>query len=342
VTAVSARDVDAFIARPDPRKPVVLVFGPDLGLVRERAQALLKGAGADSADPFSTVVLDGDALAADPGRLADEARAIGLFGGKRLVHVRAGGRSFVEPLEALLADPPQNAFIVIEAGDLKKGAPLRKLAESSSAAAALPCYEDDERSIAQLIDATLRNAGMTIDKEARETLVGLLGSDRMATRAELEKLVLYAGDKKRIEYDDVLAAIADSSALALDDVVDAAAAGDPVEVVAAFAHARGEGIPASVVLGAAIRHVATLHRLSLRVERGERPGNLVREPQQRIHFRRQPMFERALSRFSPRDLEHALTSLGAAMLASRRTAGLADPITEREMLRLAAGGRRRR
>lgn len=342
MTAVSARDVDAFVARPDPRKPVVLVFGPDLGLVRERVQALLKGAGSDSADPFSTVVLDGDALASDPGRLADEARAIGLFGGKRLVHIRAGGRSFIEPLEALLADPPQDAFIVIEAGDLKKGAPLRKLAEASPAAAALPCYEDDERSIAQLIDGTLKSAGIAIDREARETLVGLLGSDRLATRAELEKLVLYAGDKKRIAYDDVLAAIADSSALALDDVVDAAAAGEPVEAVAAFARARGAGIPAGVVIGAAIRHISTLHRLSLRVERGERPGNIVREPQQRIHFRRQPLFERALARFSPRDLERTLTALGAAMLASRRSAELADPITEREMLRLATGGRRRR
>jgi DNA polymerase-3 subunit delta len=342
VTAVAAREVDAFIARPDPRRPVILVYGPDLGLVRERVQALLKNVGADSSDPFSTVALEGDALAADPGRLADEARAIGLFGGKRLVHVRAGGRSFIEPLEALLADPPKDALIVIEAGDLKKGAPLRKIAEASPAAAALPCYEDDERSIGQLIDATLRDAGIAIERDARETLIGLLGSDRMATRAELEKLVMYAGDKKQLGYEDVLAAIADSSSLALDDVVDAAAAGDAVEAVAAFAKARAEGIPASVILGAAIRHVSALHRLSLRVERGDRPATLVREPQHRIHFRRQPFFERALSRFAPPELERAIAALGASLLASRRAAELADPIAEREILALAKGARRRR
>jgi DNA polymerase III subunit delta len=213
VTAVAAKDVDAFVARPDPRRPIVLVYGPDQGLVRERVAALLQAAGGDTPDPFSTVAIEGDVLAGDPGRLADEARAIGLFGGKRLVHIRAGSRNFADALSSLLADPPQDALIVIEAGDLKKTAPLRKLTEASKAAAALPCYQDDERSVARLIDSSVKDAGMTIDGDARESLIGLLGADRMASRSELEKLILFVGDRKRVEFADVLAAIADSSAL---------------------------------------------------------------------------------------------------------------------------------
>ena len=342
MAAIPAKDVDGFVARPDPRRPVVLVYGPDLGLVRERVDALLQGAGGNASDPFSTVTIEGDVLAGDPGRLADEARAIGLFGGRRLVHIRVGGRSFADALTSLLADPPQDAFIVIEAGDLKKGAPLRKLVEASQAAVALPCYQDDERTVTRLVETTLKNAGLAIDADARDTLVSLLGADRMASRSELEKLVLYVGDKKRVEFADVLAAIADSSTLALDDVVDAAAAGDTVEAVAAFAKARAEGIPASVVIGAAIRHIATLHRLSLRVERGERPSRIVTEPQQRIFFRRQSFFERALNRFGPQEFDRTLTALGTALLASRRSAELADPIAEREILAIAKGARRRR
>ena len=342
MAAIPAKDVDGFVARPDPRRPIVLVYGPDLGLVRERVDALLLGAGGNASDPFSTVTIEGDILAGDPGRLADEARAIGLFGGRRLVHIRAGGRSFADALTSLLADPPQDAFIVIEAGDLKKGAPLRKLVEASQAAVALPCYQDDERTVTRLVETTLKNAGLTIDADARDTLVSLLGADRMASRSELEKLVLYVGDKKRVEFADVLAAIADSSTLALDDVVDAAAAGDTVEAVAAFAKARAEGIPASVVIGATIRHIATLHRLSLRVERGDHPSRIVTEPQQRIFFRRQSFFERALNRFGPQEFERTLTALGTALLASRRSAELADPIAEREILAIAKGARRRR
>lgn len=341
MVAIRNQDVDSFIARPDPRRPIVLVYGPDAGLVRERVEALLQAGGADRNDPFSVVTLEGDLLASDPGRLADEARTIGLFGGRRLVHVRAGARNFAPAVEALLSDPPQDALVVIEAGDLRKGMPLRKLAESSPAAAALPCYADDERSVARLIDRTCKDAGLVIDPDAREALVRLLGADRLATRSELDKLILHAAGKQRIDFDDVGAVIADSSALALDDVVDAAAAGDAEAALAAYAKTRAAGIPASVAIGAAIRHVATLHRLSLRVAKGEPAGRVIEDPALRIHFRRKPRFERALARLGPGALESALAALGEAALTARRNAALADPIAERELLALAKGARRR-
>ena len=51
-----------FLARPDPGRPIILLYGPDAGLVRERADALLASAVDDPNDPFSLVRLDGDEL----------------------------------------------------------------------------------------------------------------------------------------------------------------------------------------------------------------------------------------------------------------------------------------
>jgi DNA polymerase-3 subunit delta len=135
--------------------------------------------------------------------------------------------------------------------------------------------------------------------------------------------------------------IADASALALDDVVDAAAAGEPEAALAALAKTRAAGISASTVIGAAIRHLAVLHRLSLRMDRGDSASRIVADPQLRIHFRRQPRFERALGRLGPAALESSLTSLGAAALAARQTADLAEQIAEREILALSRGSKRR-
>jgi DNA polymerase-3 subunit delta len=330
VVAIRSQDADAYVARPDPRRPVVLVYGPDAGLVRERVEALLGGGKTDASDPFSVVTLEGDLLAADPGRLADEARTIGLFGGRRLVHVRAGSRGFQE---SLLADPPQDTLVVIEAGDLRKTAPLRKLTESSPAAAAIPCYADSARDLTRLIERAARDAGVTVDAEAREALLELLGGDRLATRSELDKLLTYAGGKGRIGFADVQAVVADSSALALDDIVDAAAAGEPESALAALAKARAAGIAAGSVIGAIIRHVAALHKLSLNVERGERPAKVVAD--QRVHFRRQASFQRALERLGSASLERVLVGLAASALAARRSPSLAEAIAEREVIALS-------
>ncbi len=341
MVALRAAESESFLARPDPRRPVVLVYGPDLGLVRERVETLLRTVASDLSDPFAVVPLDGDVLAGDPGRLADEARTIGLFGGRRLVHVRAGARSFNAALESLLADPPPHTTIVIEAGDLRRNAPLRTLLEASPAAAVIACYADGERDLIRLVERTFADAGVAIDTDAREALVSLLGADRLATRAELDKLVLYAAGERRVALDDVRAVTADASALALDDVVDAAAAGEPEAALVALAKARNAGIPSTTVLGAAIRHVANLHRLSLRVERGDSIAAVIERAEPKIHFRRKSRFERALAGFGPAALEKVLIALGSAALAARRTSALADPIAEREILALARGARRR-
>jgi len=341
VVALRAAEIESFLSRPDSRRPVILIYGPDLGLVRERVEALLRTAASDVADPFAVVAIDGDVLAGDPGRLADEARTVGLFGGRRLVHVRSGSRSFNAALESLLADPPPQTMVVIEAGDLRRGAPLRTLLEASPAAAVIACYADGERDLVRLVERTLADAGLAIDTDAREALVSLLGADRLATRAELDKLVLYAEGTKRVALDDVRAVTADASALVLDDVVDAAAAGEPEAALAALAKARGAGIAATTILGAAIRHIANLHRLSLRIERGQSVTTVVERAEPKIHFRRKPRFERALQAFGPAALEKALVALGSAALAARRTSALADPIAEREILALARSARQR-
>jgi DNA polymerase III subunit delta len=340
VVALRAGDIDSFLARPDPRRPIVLIYGPDAGLVSERATALLAAAASNNSDPFAVVPLEGDAIASDPGLLQDEARTFGLFGGRRIVRVRAGSRNFAPALEAVLNDPP-DALVLIEAGELRPTSPLRALCEKSPAAAVIPCYADSERDLLRLVERALKDAGLTIEIDAREELMGLLGADRLASRGELDKLALYAQGEGRIGLDDVRAIIADASALVLDDAVDAAAAGEREAALTALRKARAAGVSATVVLGAAIRHVMNLHRLRLALDRGGRAAEIIDNARPKIFFRRKPAFERALARFDTAALEGTIVSLSLANLEARRNFALADAIAERALLNLARGARSR-
>jgi len=67
MVALRGKEIDAFLARPDPGRPIILLYGSDAGLVRERADALLGSAVDDPSDPFSLVKLDGDELSAEQG-----------------------------------------------------------------------------------------------------------------------------------------------------------------------------------------------------------------------------------------------------------------------------------
>src|SRR5215469_18490871 len=309
MTALKAAQVDAFVARPDPKRPLVLVFGPDAGLVRERAEALINSAVDDPRDPFALARLSGDELAAEPSRLVEEANTIPLFGGRRAVWVKAGSRNFVAAVEALLAAPSPDCRVVIEAGDLKRNAPLRAVCERAAGAAALPCYADAERDIERLIDEEMRAAALSIAADARAALLPLLGGDRLASRSEVRKLALYARGSDRVELDDVIAVIADASALALDALIDAAFAGRTEEVEVQFNKAATAGTSAAGIIGAALRQAATLHKARLTIEDGKSIGATLETMVPPVHFIRKAPVEAALKNWTAARLERAMMQL---------------------------------
>jgi DNA polymerase-3 subunit delta len=341
MTALKAGQVDAFVARPDRARPVVLVFGPDAGLVRERAEALVHSAVDDPRDPFALARMSGDELAAEPTRLVEEANTIPLFGGRRAVWVKAGSRNFVPAVEALLAAASPDCRVVIEAGDLKRNAPLRAVCERAACAVALPCYADGERDIERLIDEEMREAGLAIAPDARAALIPLLGGDRLASRSEVRKLALFARGQERVELDDVIAVVTDASMLALDALVDAAFAGRTAEVEIQFNKARTAGTSSSTILSAALRQISTLHKARLAIEDGKSVTMTLDTMVPPVHFSRKALVEVALKSWTAARLERAMMQFADASFEARRMADLADTIAQRVLLAVAVAARRK-
>ncbi len=338
MVAIKAADVDAFVARPDPKRPVVLVFGPDAGLVSERVEALIKASVDDPNDPFALARLDGERLVAEPSLLVEEAQTVPLFGGRRAVWVKAGGRNIAPAVEALLGLPGGECRAIIEAGDLRRNAPLRTLVERAKNAVALPCYADSERDRARLIDEEMRAAGLTLAPEAREILIPLLGGDRVASRNEIRKLALYARGRDRVGIDDVTAVVSDASSSAVDEIVDAAFAGKPAELEAQLAKARTAGTPPGSIVFAAQRQVAQLHKWRTAIESGT--GFSLDAVQPPLHFRRKGPIEAALKSWNAARLAAVMGELADAVLQSRRNSALAGTIVERALLAIAVKARR--
>lgn len=341
MVALRGKDVDAYLARPDAARPIVLLYGPDAGLVRERADALIASAVDDPADPFALVRLEGDELAAEPSRLVDEAMTIPMFGGRRAIRVRAGGRSFASGVETLAGMPVKDCRIVIEAGELRPESPLRKACEKAKTAVAIACYPDTERDLARLIDDELRASNLRIAPDARAALMALLGGDRQASRNELRKLVLYAHGAREVTLDDVAAVVSDASDLKLDPIVDGAFAGQAAIVETEFAKALVAGTYPGMIVMAAQRHAALLHKASLSVAEGASPGTAAESGFPRLHFSRKTHVETALRNFAPARLETIIEQLATAALDARKHAALAAPIAQRALLSIAVNARRR-
>ena len=299
----------------------------------------------DPRDPFALVRIAGDLLASEPSRLVEEAHTVPLFGGRRAVWVKAGSRNFAAAVELVVATPPTDCRIVIEAGELRRNAPLRAVCEKAKTAAVIACYPDTERELLRLIDDEMREAGLTIAPEARAALVSLIGGDRQASRSEIRKLALYAHGKQRVVLDDVLAVVADASALALDGLVDQAFAGRAPEAEAQFSKALAAGTSSGTIMSSALRHVIQLHRARLAVEAGDGAEDALSSFIPPVHFSRKPLVEAALRSWTVQRLTRAMANLAEAAYEIRRLRtpadGLAEPIAQRAMLMIAQQGRRK-
>jgi DNA polymerase-3 subunit delta len=341
MVALRGKEIDAFLARPDPGRPIILLYGPDAGLVRERADALLASAVDDPNDPFSLVRLDGDELSAEPSRLVDEAMTIPLFGGRRAIRVRAGSRSFAGGIDALAEQPLKDCRIVIEAGELRPESPLRKACERAKTAVAIACYPDDAGQLARLIDNELRVSNLRIAADARAALTALLGGDRQASRNELKKLALYAHGKDEVTLDDVMAVVADASELKVDPIVDGAFAGKPEVVETEFAKAMVAGTYPGMIISAAQRQAAWLHKTALAVADGTSISTLLDSGFPRLHFSRKGNVETALRNFSAPRLLAIIEQLAVAALEARKQSALAAAIAQRTLLSIAVNAKRR-
>ncbi len=340
MVAIRANAVDGYVKKPASDKPLILVYGPDTGLVAERASALFDHFRGDNEDVFASLKIDGSDLAGEPSRLADEAQTISLFGGKRTIWVRArDARLSVAPFEALLERAPTDAVVIIEAGDLKKSSPVRKRIEACAHGAALACYADDATSLNRLINDVVSAHGCTIEADARAMLVHTLGSDRLASRAEIEKLCLYAGPGCAISAGDVRAATAHSAALIISDFVDASAAGEVANADALCRRLLAGGTNENALATALLRHFQLLLRLRTKLDQGVSASAVIAGAKPPIFFKRRAHMERQLRTWSSANLMRFASRIQLTILAMRRQGDLAPVIMLRLCVSVAVAAR---
>lgn len=343
---VPPRDAAGFVKNPTAGVAAVLVYGPDTGLVRERAEALVQAVTDDPADPFSITEISAEELKSDPARLADELGAISFGGGRRAIRVRGAGNAHTEAVTDALDSQPDlsrvDALLIVEAGELDTRSSLRKFFESDSRAAAVACYVEEGGDLIDAIGGMLRDNGLSADREALEYLQSALGGDRYAVRQEIEKLALYCHGMKAVAVDDARACIGDSAARDLDDIVLAAADGNHRALDDVFGTKLAHGAAPISVLRAAIRYFHRLHLAAGHMAQGRSADQAMDALRPKVFFKLAPRFRQQLAAWPARDLSATLDRLLDAEAECKKTGMPDDLIAGRTLMAIANLGARHR
>lgn len=332
--------IAAFVKTPDAGMRAALVYGPDAGLVKERAERIARAICPDLGDAFRVAEINADTLAHDPARLNDEAASLSLMGGRRLVRIHDAGDAVGPLFDRFFKDPPPgDAFVVVAAGDLAPRSSLRRAFESAKNAAAIPCYLDGPRELGELAREVFAAHKIAARPEAMQYLVSHLGGDRGVSRQELEKLALYVGEGGTVDEAAALDAVGDSAELTVDEAVFAAAEGDATQLERALNRAFGEGAQAVTLIRAELRHFQRLHLAGARQAAGksEEEALKFRPP---LFFKLADRFRQQLRLWPPARAAAAMTALNEAEARMKTTGLPAETICREALLRIARGAAR--
>ncbi|MBT5266856.1 MAG: DNA polymerase III subunit delta [Rhodospirillaceae bacterium] len=337
-----AHEVDRFIANPPAQLRAALVYGPDVGKVREVSDKLSLTAVEDPSDPFRVAEIVADQLKDDPARLADEMGAMALTGGRRVVRLRTTNEGLVDILRAAIEETPGDTLLVVESSMLDGRSKTRKLFEDGASTVALPCFADAARDLERLIREVLQAADIKADNEAIAYLRDSLGGDRLMTRSELDKLVLLVGIGGHLTYEDAVGAVGDSGELILDDIAFAVADGAIGDLDRSLTRANALGINAIAILRATLGHFQRLHILAAAISEG-RPGESavgsIRPP---VYGPKRERLLRQGGRWSERAITDTFRRLGEGEVTCKSTGAPMAAICGQLLLGIAVRAGRNR
>jgi len=340
---IKAANVDNYIAKPDKSIPLTLLYGPDQGLVNERAQQLATKLNPQSGEPMSISRYEAEDLASDPGRLSDDAYAFSMFGDSKLIRINGTTRkNLATAFKPILENPPEKCWIIYEGGDIKRDSALRKLFENSVNAMALPCFQDNASALEQLIQEEITANNLSIDTDTKNYLKSLLGEDRRASRNELKKLALFALGEKTITRQQISSLLGNVSAVVNDDIIDAACLGQTDFLQSKLDQLFEAGGAPDMLMWATLRHLQMLHYFLAKMKGSNmQASSIINSARPPIHFSRKNRIIASLKKWDLTKLESAMNRLNRAFYETRFNTSLARSIAATTLLAIALQARKR-
>lgn len=331
---ISSPQADAFVSAPPDNIRAILIYGPDSGLVRERAESAVKAIAGAVSDPFNVAEFTPTALRDEPSRLTDEACALSMMGGRRVVRLRDANDNVIGATKDAIA-AKSDALIILEAGDLTPRSKLRALFEQGDSTASIPCYIDEGAGLETLIRKTLLAENLSAAPGVISWIAANLGSDRLVSRRELEKLKLYMIGCSEVTIEDAQAIIGDAAAVTIDNVVFSTANGQLADLTVSLARARSEGISAVAILRAANRHFLRLEEASNFIAGGLDANQAMKKMRPPVFYKQKGAFNKQLQRWQRLLLIRARNELIQAEVEIKGGGTPEIAVCERVMMRLA-------
>lgn len=333
---VYTNQADNFIKNIKPGNPgAILIYGPDQGAVqdfkRKITAKIIPGGDSMGVKEFTS-----GQIKEDPATLLDEVNARSFFAEERVIIIDFAA-AITETVTEVIANLPSDLTVIIIGDEMGKDSKLRKLFEGHKSFPVIPCYKEDERAIRGAIFQKFKEAGISVDADAMNFLATNLGEDKQITLNEIEKILLYLGDQKRLSYEEVVELLADSSELTLNDITAAVSLRDTAKLEKSLTRAYAEHMNAVPILRSVQWQFQRLVSVKMMLQNGMNVDAAMNSLRPQVFMKQADQFKGALRKWNEAQLKGALATITQAELDAKSGNIDAEMSCRAALLKLAVG-----
>ncbi|WP_395463523.1 DNA polymerase III subunit delta [Wolbachia endosymbiont of Cantharis cryptica] len=194
---ITPSKVKKFLERPDALSGV-LIHGSDNSRVDFYVQEIIASLG-----EYSVQVMDFTIVNKSPGLLLSELANISMFTNKKLIKLINVSGGISKELKNVLDYNTGGHYVMMIANDLPYNSATKSYMESSKIFGVVACYKDSNSNLYDIISSYLKQNDIKYTNEIIYHLQSYFNHSKLPIYSELEKLVLYLGERKGLEPADI-------------------------------------------------------------------------------------------------------------------------------------------
>ena len=241
-----------------------------------------------------------------------------LFSDKKIIIINEATDKIAEKISNVYDKYPENIFLLIFSEILEKKSKLRNFFETNKKTISIPCYLDNEKDLDIIAQSELKKNNISISKEAINLLIEKSNADRNNLRNEIEKIISYSLNKKKIEIDEIKSLTNFSGNYKSDSLVNECLCGNILQYKKIISELYTNTVNQILLLRILSNKIQRLLKIKEQENKSNNLDNLINTCKPAIFWKEKAFVKKQLSIWSLNDLKKIIGEINNTELLCKK------------------------
>ena len=294
-----------------------LLYGENLGLKKD-IKKFFQNRIKEKDDNIETLSLYENEVLANEENFYNLLYSGSLFANKKIITLYDATDKVTEKISDIYDKCPENIFLIIFTDILEKKSKLRNFFEKNKKTICTPCYLDTEKDLTLIAYSELKKNNISVSGELVSLLVQKSNFDRNNLRNEMEKIVSYSLNKKKLEIDEIESLINFSGDYKSDILINECLSGNVPEYKKIISELYANTINQIMLLRILSNKIQRLLKIKEQKRDNVNIDKLIEIAKPSIFWKEKPIVKKQLSIWNLYDLKKIISEINSTEVLCKK------------------------